>query len=844
MKSDVPRDASASLAVGDLDLDGDTDIVLRYPTGGLVVLRNDGGNRNRSLRVRLTARVSNRSALGSKVEIRAGSLRQKLELSAASPAVAPADLIVGLGARKDADVVRVLWPAGILQAEIPQTPSENALTVHELDRKPSSCPYLYTWNGERFEFVTDFLGGGELGYFVAPGVRNRPDPDEYVRIDGRQLKERDGRYELRVTNELEEALFLDRARLIAIDHPADVEVHPEEGLKATPPRFRLHTIHDAAPPLAAIDDHGHDVLDRVARLDRRYSDDFALERIRGYAAPHHLTLTLPETAAKRRVLLLTGWTDYAFSSDNFAASQAGVRLIPPSLEVKDGQGRWRTAIADVGVPVGRPQTVVVDLSDAVPPSVREVRISTTMRIYWDQIRVGSSVHLEHQEHPHPGHQGHRGHPVHLELEPVRAHLRWRGFSAESTPDEPYRYDYTRVSPVSPWKLMPGRYTREGDVRPLLTAVDDMFVVARPGDEIALSFDASSVTPDTTRLDANVSFLRGRLQQGDEPPLVESGRGRAAPLPRHARLSVRSAARLSARRRASRVPRALQHTDRRPHAAAAYRGDAMTHIRYAAAACQTDLVNPTDRGGMRANTDRMLEMIDAAVAGSAPFLPVRLVVFPEFAHAAPVYPTVAELAERLAVPIPNDHTDRLERRARALDIYIQSGSFIETDPRWPGVVFNTTCLIGPEGILYKYRKVNPWIPYEVHASPHDIEGYDDPLFPVADTPIGRIGCAICYDWLFPEAIRQLAANGAEVLVRVSAYMDPWGATEPMNWWTLVNRCRAIENAAFVVAANQGASLRHYPPYSWPGGSQIVDFDGRMIAEASPGPASGSSSDRST
>ncbi|HEX2455642.1 MAG TPA: nitrilase-related carbon-nitrogen hydrolase, partial [Vicinamibacterales bacterium] len=151
-----------------------------------------------------------------------------------------------------------------------------------------------------------------------------------------------------------------------------------------------------------------------------------------------------------------------------------------------------------------------------------------------------------------------------------------------------------------------------------------------------------------------------------------------------------------------------------------------------------------------------------------------------------------------------------------------------------VVFNTTCLIGPEGIVYKYRKVNTWIPYEVHASPHDLDGYDEPLFPVAETPIGRIGCAICYDWLFPEAIRQLAADGAEVLIRVSAYMDPWGATEPMNWWTIVNRCRALENNAFVVAANQGASLRHYPPYSWPGGSQIVDFDGRILAEASPGP----------
>jgi predicted amidohydrolase len=123
---------------------------------------------------------------------------------------------------------------------------------------------------------------------------------------------------------------------------------------------------------------------------------------------------------------------------------------------------------------------------------------------------------------------------------------------------------------------------------------------------------------------------------------------------------------------------------------------------------------------------------------------------------------------------------------------------------------------------------------VHTSPHDIPDYDEPLFPVADTPIGRIGCAICYDWLFPEAMRQLTANGAEVLIRVSAYMDPWGATEPMNWWTTINRARAIENVAMVVAANQGASLRHYPPYSWPGGSQVVDFDGRVLAEASPGP----------
>jgi len=258
------------------------------------------------------------------------------------------------------------------------------------------------------------------------------------------------------------------------------------------------------------------------------------------------------------------------------------------------------------------------------------------------------------------------------------------------------------------------------------------------------------------------------------------------------------------------------------------------IRYAAAACQTDFGNPAERSGIKAHVDRMLAMVAQAVEGYSPFLPVKLIVFPEFAHAAPVYATARELLDKLAVPVPNEHTARYEEKAREYGIYIQTGTFLERDDRWPGAVFNTTCLIGPEGLLTKYRKVNPWIPWEVHASPHDLPGYDEEMFPVARTPIGNLGVAICYDWLFPEALRQLAANGAEVLIRVSAYMDPWGATPPMDWWTVVNRCRALENVAYVVAANQGASLSHYPPFSWPGGSMVVDFDGRILAQADPGP----------
>ena len=261
---------------------------------------------------------------------------------------------------------------------------------------------------------------------------------------------------------------------------------------------------------------------------------------------------------------------------------------------------------------------------------------------------------------------------------------------------------------------------------------------------------------------------------------------------------------------------------------------MDALRYYAACCQTDFPAAASRSEISSRVDRMLDMIDHAVLGYEPFFPVRLVVFPEFAHTPPVYRTVNELAEKLAVPLPNEHTARYVQRAKHHGIYIQTGTFLELDDEYPGAVFNTTCLIGPYGILARYRKTHPWVPWEVHSSPHDIAPYAADPFPVVDTDIGKLGAAICYDWLFPEAIRQLALKGAEVLIRVSAYMDPWGTVSPMDWWTVVNRCRALENMAYVVAANQGARLAHYPPFSWPGGSMIVDFDGRILAQAEPGP----------
>ena len=533
------------LAAGDIDGDGDTDIIFGIPGGGLRIARNDGGNRNRAVRVQLAGKVSNRNGIGAKVELRAGSLQQKIETYSASPAPAPADILFGIGSRERADAVRTIWPSGVIQAETEfgkPAGSTNLVTlsVNELDRKPSSCPYLYAWNGKRFEFITDFMGGGEMGYLEEPGRYNTPDPVEYVRIRGDQLKERNGRYELRVTNELEEAVFADRFQLIAVDHPQGVEVYPNEGMTDPPRPFKLYVTREARPPLTAVDDHGNDVLSRIRSMDRQYPDDFTRDPIRGYASEHTLTMKLANAVTQtvslragsvetvrtqtnslryeHTVLLLTGWTDYAWSSDNVAAAQAGKAMTLPSLQVKDAAGNWRTVIEDIGIPVGRPQTVTVDLTGKFLSSSREVRIVTNMRILWDQILVDTS-----DAEP----------PTRMvRLDPIAAGLRWRGFSREITPDgrEPFGYDYAQVSFTSPWKVMPGRYTREGDVRELLLKPDDMFVISLPGDEISLSFDARKLPP--LRAGWTRTFLLYADGYSKEMDINSASPDQVSPLPFH------------------------------------------------------------------------------------------------------------------------------------------------------------------------------------------------------------------------------------------------------------------------------------------------------------------------
>jgi tetratricopeptide (TPR) repeat protein len=514
-----------AIITGDYDGDGATDLLITQNHGPAVLLRNEGGNQNHWLRLSLKGLNDNKSAIGTKVEVFAGGNRQKFEIAGSNGYLGQnsTDIVVGLGDAKEADIVRMTWPTGVLQDEI-NVAGDKQQDFTEIDRRGSSCPTLFVWDGERYELVADMLGAGVVGHWIGPGQRDVPRPVEWIKIDRGVIREKEGfmghpmnhdsnknvgdpmshdnnenggapllagvarsgnhgTLSFRFMEPLEEAVYLDEVRVLAVDHPADVEVYPNEYFASNPPypgfKVVVSKSKDAKPPASAWDEHGHNVLPDL--LAHHYFGDFALTQFQGFARPHSLTLDLGDAYRGGPLwLLLHGEVEYFSANSMYAASQAGVHAISPYVEALDASGKWARVIDDMGFPAGGPRTMTADLSGKLPPGTQKIRITTNLQIYWDSILIDRTAQDGSV----------RQTPVPL----ARADLRFHGFplKIEGTPPGNVQYIYEKVSATGPYTRPAGTYTRYGDVLPLLTALDDKSVVFGSGDEVRLDFDPSGL----------------------------------------------------------------------------------------------------------------------------------------------------------------------------------------------------------------------------------------------------------------------------------------------------------------------------------------------------------------
>jgi tetratricopeptide (TPR) repeat protein len=492
----VEWEGAAGLIPADLDNDGALDLVFA-PQQGQVLLVWGLGSGGNWLQVNLIGTQgqdqktrSNAAALGARLEIKASAVSQLYLVGQPTgpTTVAPLRIHAGLGKNDRVDWLRVIWPDGVLQAEL-EVAARQIYTLTELQRKISSCPHLFAWTGNHFQFVSDFGGKGGLGYWVGPGRYAKPQPLELVPLP--VLSSREGRYVLQIVEPLEEVVYLDEVKLWVVDHPEGTVVRPREimAVGIQPPAPEVLCFEKELIPLRAIDHRGVDVTAQLAEVDRRCAGATQPDpRFAGYAAEHFVELEfdLSELAwgeGERIFLVADGWVNYAYSSTNFAAYQAGLRLQAPTLSVYR-EGHWVPLLEQVGYPAGINHVMVVELSGLVAREDRRFRIVTNMDLYWDRIALGVVSPRATKR------------LIVRELGPVEAVLDFYGFPREYSPDgrRPNLYDYHNVDRSYTWKRPCGQYSQFGRVTPLVEDQDDGFVIMGPGEQLTVEFEADLPEP--------------------------------------------------------------------------------------------------------------------------------------------------------------------------------------------------------------------------------------------------------------------------------------------------------------------------------------------------------------
>ncbi|MEX1123057.1 MAG: FG-GAP-like repeat-containing protein [Balneolales bacterium] len=456
----------------------------------------------RSLRARASGNQGdkriNSFGIGGEMEVRSGLLYQKQVMT--SPIVH-----FGLGTYEEADMLRIIWPNGSVQAEFEEMGYGSTIFNEQILK--GSCPWLFTNNGEEMQFVTDLIWRSALGLRInlleTGGVLQTLDR---VRIPGEMLAPTDGYYDLRVSAELWETHYFDHLGLVAVDHPKDTEIFIDERFALPVPDLSVRLTETPKPFAAVLDDKGNDVTRIVSEIDENYLNPFTKTLFQGVVEDHYIEIVLGDEPPAEGALwlLASGWVRPTDSSINFAIAQ-GDNPVPKGIDVEipDGNGGWKTVKEDYGFPAGKTKTIMLDLEKIFESNAdRRLRLRSTTEVYWDAIRWAEGLPEDEFKE--------------TELQPEKMDLTYRGFSewgrADST--SPKLPNYNLISGTTPrWRNLEGYHTRYGDISTLLNGIDDRYVIMSAGDEIRLRFSEID-EPEEGYIRSYVFVQDGWIKDGD------------------------------------------------------------------------------------------------------------------------------------------------------------------------------------------------------------------------------------------------------------------------------------------------------------------------------------------
>ena len=331
--------------------------------------------------------------------------------------------------------------------------------VAEAKGNIASCPFLYSYDGEKYVFVADMYNRGIL---AVPGFR--PQPEDYAKIESDQLRPKDGLYTVQIAQEYDEISYLDQVALIAVDHAPGIEVFPSL-LKAD--ARKIYTVSKTlVPPISARDENGKDILQQIAEKDGIYTSGAQNEL-------KILNLNLGDlSAAKQIKLVISAYTNW--DNDRVPKSDEQQNRIGRFIQVKDIDGNWATVFKDFEIiaPAGLPRTYVLDMTGKFVTNDYSVRMGFYPDVRFDYVGIDTSAQQE----------------IAISNVPlVYADLHFRGYSElEGFPSIPDYYRFAQDPPHG-YSRPTGNFTRFGDVLPLLIDRDDKFVILHHGDEISMNF---------------------------------------------------------------------------------------------------------------------------------------------------------------------------------------------------------------------------------------------------------------------------------------------------------------------------------------------------------------------